>query len=342
MNDPNLIVGTRGSEFPLDAIEVDADCNGNNQFSYSVYGAEFFSTNTDVVTVSGNTATLVGEGSADITVSWDAYNIEQDCTALASDGECVDARCPSSAISTPNTTVPVTVKPLISGPSTLWWFHGETPAGYATQITLTTSCSGTSWQWNVTSGSGKVTLGANGGCSITVTSTASSGTEGDVAITATVAGITSDAYHLTVRAPYDLQQGTVTHQSDATFAYVTNLNYTMRDQFGTQLPSGVPVNEQWNTGVVADYSGMDWRRGNATGFSPSVASFADIIQGETSSRTPTPIAPSSPLGTTAVYHWGQDWFIGSTSSGSGRRVQSDTLQKYTDHASHTNIVSPNP
>jgi len=158
----------------------------------------------------------------------------------------------------------------------------------------------------------------------------------------TVAGITSDAYHLTVRAPYDLLQGTVTHQSDASFVYVTNLNYTMRDQFGTQLPSGVPVNEQWTTGVVVDYSGMDWRRSSPTGFSPSVAGFADIIQGETPEHTPTPSAPGSPLGTTAVYHWGQDWFIGSTNPGSGSRVQSDTLQKYIDHAAHASIVSPNP
>jgi len=239
-------------------------------------------------------------------------------------------------------TAPVNVKPTISGPQTLWWFNGQSPTGYATQITLTTSCSGTSWQWTVNAGTSKVTLGTNGSCSITVTSAAASANQADVSISVTVSGLTSNPYSLTVRAPYDLQQSTVTHQSDATFVYVTNINYTIRDQFGTQLPSGVPINEQWTTGVVADYSGMDWRRGNATGFSPSIAYFADIIQGETPSHTPTPSAPSSPLGTTAVYHWGQDWYIGSTSPGSGRRVQSNTLQKYTDHAAHANIVSPNP
>src|SRR5207249_7214575 len=133
--------------------------------------------------------------------------------------------------------------------------------------------------WNVTSGSGKVTLGTNGSCSITITSAASSGTEADVAITATVAGITSDAYHLTVRAPYDLLPDTVNHQSDVDFAYVTHINYTIRDQFTTQLPSGVPVNEQWTTGIVTDYSGMNWTRSNPTGFTPSIAYFADVIQG---------------------------------------------------------------
>lgn len=35
---------------------------------------------------------------------------------------------------------PVEVKPSISGPSTVWWFNSQTPSGYATQITLTTTC----------------------------------------------------------------------------------------------------------------------------------------------------------------------------------------------------------
>lgn len=235
------------------------------------------------------------------------------------------------------------IKPTISGPTTEWWFNGLTPTGYSTQITLSTTCSATSWQWNVTSGSGKVTLGSNGSCSITVTSAAPSSTQNDVSITVTVGGITSSPHHITVRAPTSLQAGTVSHTVDPVFGYGSFIGYTIRDQFSTQLPSGVAVNEQWSTGVVADFSGMDWRRGPEGGFeTSSTAAFFDHIGGETSDKTPTPTVPHSPLGSTKVYHWGQQWFVGSSTVGSGRRVQSNTLQKYTDHATHENIVSPNP
>jgi len=238
---------------------------------------------------------------------------------------------------------PAEVKPSISGPTTVWWFNGQTPTGYSTQITLSANCSATSWTWAVTSGSSKVTLGTNGSCSITVQSAAPSSSQNDVSITVTVGGVTSDPYHITVRAPYDLQQGTVTHQTDSTFAYQTFINYTIRDQFTTQLPSGVAVNEQWTTGVVTDFTGMDWRRGDPGGLgAQSTAAFSDHIQGETSDKTPTPTGPLTPLGSTRVYHWGQDWYVGSATPGSGRRVQSDTLQKYRDHAAHESITSPNP
>jgi hypothetical protein len=43
-----------------------------------------------------------------------------------------------------------------------------------------------------------------------------------------------------------------------------------------------------------------------------------------------------------VIHWGQDWHVGTCVNGSGPRVQSDTIQKWTDHALHTNITSPAP
>jgi hypothetical protein len=38
-----------------------------------------------------------------------------------------------------------------------------------------------------------------------------------------------------------------------------------------------------------------------------------------------------------VQHWGQSFFVGSTSKGKGTMVQSHTLQKYLDHADHENV-----
>jgi len=57
---------------------------------------------------------------------------------LASDGECVDARCPTDSVATPINNTPVSARPTIIGPHTVWFFNGQTPSGYATQITLST------------------------------------------------------------------------------------------------------------------------------------------------------------------------------------------------------------
>jgi len=55
-----------------------------------------------------------------------------------------------------------------------------------------------------------------------------------------------------------------------------------------------------------------------------------------------PQNPQTQLGTTAVYHWDGEWSVGSAdpSGGKGVRVQTNTWQKYQDHARHRNIVSP--
>ena len=93
---------------------------------------------------------------------------------------------------------------------------------------------------------------------------------------------------------------------------------------------------------MPDFTGMNWTRDVPHAFNLSLPALEDTIQGETSDKVPTPTLPSSPLGNTPVYNWGQDIYVGSTTIGAGRRVQSDTLQQYTDHALHTNIVTPNP
>jgi hypothetical protein len=71
------------------------------------------------------------------------------------------------------------------------------------------------------------------------------------------------------------------------------------------------------------------------------AKFFDFIEGETSDRSPTPVY-NTQQNRPAVYHWGQEWRIGTCTIGSGPRVQTDTLQKYTDHAAHIGITSPAP
>jgi hypothetical protein len=204
-----------------------------------------------------------------------------------------------------------------------------------------------SWHWNVTSGASKITLGSNGSCNISVTAAAASASQADVAITVTVAGVTSDPvtsdpFNLTVRAPTTLVQTGITLDPDATWGYRVEITYSIRDQFGSLLPAGsLPVNEQWTTSLIADYPDMDWRQANQGGTTLSNPVLSDVITGETSSHYPTPQSPGSP-GSVKVCHWGQDIFVGSTTPGLGRRVQSNVQQKYTDHAAHENIISPNP
>ena len=87
---------------------------------------------------------------------------------------------------------------------------------------------------------------------------------------------------------------------------------------------------------------MNWlitADGGATLNGPTVS---DVIEGENLTKNPTPQAPQNPLGTTKVVHWGQDIYVGSTTVGQGKKVQTATFQKYRDHADHENVTSPIP
>jgi hypothetical protein len=238
------------------------------------------------------------------------------------------------------TNATINVKPTISGPNVVWWFNGENPSGYATSITLTSS-GGAGTIWGVIVGSEKVTLNAQGSTA-TITSSGSSfsSSVGDVQVTAQASYVTSQPFHITTRRPYKLVPGIIQTQCGGTYTWTTTLNYAIQDNLSIPMPTSVPLNEKWTTAVVADYTNMNWRRGDEGGIttdSGSPSQFADSIQGEVSSFTPTPDCNGS---ATPVYHWGQEWRVGSSAIGSGARVQGNTLQKYINHASHTSITSP--
>ncbi len=250
--------------------------------------------------------------------------------------------CP---VSRPQTTAGTKVAPTIEGPNTVWWFNGQTPSGYSTSITLTAS-GGSTYSWNITSGSSMITLSGTTGSSVTVrsTGTAFSSTATSIAVTVTADGVSSAPFYITSRRPYTLVVGTITDQCDATWGYDDFFNYTIKDQMGTALPSSIPLNEYWTTAVVNDYPNTNWRRGNPGNYttpSTSPAQFADEIQGENITLPPTP-PTACPGAGQAVDHWGQEWFVGSLTSGSGSAVQTDTIQKYTNNAEIQGIASPVP
>ncbi len=254
----------------------------------------------------------------------------------------------SCPISRPQTTAGTNVKPTISGPNTLWWFKGLSVgvSGYSSQVNLTASASsGSSYQWSIASGSDKVQIqGSAQSSTVAISSIGQSTAANDVSITVTVAGVVSNPFHLTVKAPYKLggdpSQPSPAYYSDSTYAWFTDIYYTVEDNFGVAMPVALPVVESFGA-VVYDYSGTNWQPGAAACLSQTDpdATFFDHIGGERSSRVPTPVYNPSWSGV-KVEHWSQDWRVGAC--GGGPRVQSDTIQKWTDHALHTGIISPNP
>jgi hypothetical protein len=241
-----------------------------------------------------------------------------------------------------------TAKPTISGPNTVWWFNGQNPAGYATSVTLTSS-GGNGTTWGIAAGADKITLSPTGNtASVTSTGSAFSSAIGDIQITAQVNFVTSDPFFMTTHTPNELVKGTITHNCDATWGYRDLIQYTILDQLTIPLPTSVTLSEEWTTLPVPDFSGTNWRRGDPGGTTTDPATpsqFLDSITGENVSNptvfnpVPTPVCSGNG---TSVQHWGQAWRVGSTLPGIGRRVQTNTLQKYIDHANSTGITTPAP
>jgi hypothetical protein len=249
-------------------------------------------------------------------------------------------------------TSPLDVAPLLNSvDNVIWWFNGEKPGGYNVQTNLKAKPTGIgSYQWNVTTGDDKVEF-ANGSSSTTTTTAStpirSKGPNGsaarkDITATVTVNGVASDPVQLTVQVPNSLSFLRNVDNVDATYAYASEIHYAVQDQFGRTLPSAVPLNEKFTSALRNDFAGTDWRRGPAGGTTVNPADWLDLIQGEGSTRTPTPQAPGTPLGNVRVQNWSGQWQIGSATVGSGLRVQTNIWQKFQDHARHRNVVSPAP
>jgi hypothetical protein len=69
--------------------------------------------------------------------------------------------------------------------------------------------------------------------------------------------------------------------------------------------------------------------------------FADVICVAATNWLPQPMQPASPLGTVMIDHRTQLWYVGTSKvSQSGIEVQSDSIQRFQDHGTHTNIKSP--
>ena len=311
------------------------------------------------MTLDGQTATLVGDGTADITASWDAYDVDQSCT-LSAEGECIDARCQATQISNPIGHTDVIGKPTITGPTTLWWFNdypSPDTTHYPIVVSLTASSStSNSYTYRITSGSDKAGLGPNLGTTyfsssntVNLGSRMSSDMEGDVVVTVTVRGISSDPIHITVRRPAYLQFEGVSYfagPEDQPYGFRTQISYSVWDNLSTRLPTSVPVNEYFTTGIIRDYPGTDWQRSDPNGYSTdSTAKFFDTLGVFQSSLifggwTPRPQSPGNPLSSSRIIHFHQQFWVGTLNPGTGVLVQDDTLVLYLDHGAHEDVSNP--
>lgn len=233
--------------------------------------------------------------------------------------------------------------PRITGETLAWWFNGEKPGGYKTELILKAQPAGAGpYTWRVETGTGRVQLDGRTGPVTTLTTRLGSRALNDVVVTVTARASKSAPHRLTVRQPKSLSFLRNVDKADPTWGYETEIHYAIRDQFNQILPANVPLNEHWTSGVVSDFAGMDWRPSDNKGAVVAPADWPDVIQGEMADHHPVPRNPQTPLLGRRVNHWNGKWSIGSTdaNAGKGLRVQTNTWQKYLDHARHTNVVSP--
>ncbi|OLC99110.1 MAG: hypothetical protein AUH86_03160 [Acidobacteria bacterium 13_1_40CM_4_58_4] len=235
---------------------------------------------------------------------------------------------------------PFTVRPAISvsGGNTIWYFGGQNPSGYTTSAGLTSS-GGNRTQWIVTYGTGKINLSTTSGTQTTVTSTSDIALQpNDAQVKAVVDNTDSIPVTFTRKTPFKAILSTHYHNCPNPGSWDDTFTYVVQDNFFASLPANVGVNENWTTDVVVDYSPNSWYRPNTTNGMTSSSSFVDEI------TVGFPFVPQPECGGTnyAIDHWGQEWRIGSQVSGYGRRIQTDTLARYNNHAEHQDVVSPNP
>jgi Glucodextranase, domain B len=234
----------------------------------------------------------------------------------------------------------------------LWWFNMASPANYKVNVTLTAQGASTgSFHWEVVDGTDKVNF-ENNATSIDITdkntvglksigaSASAANVTKDVTIRLTYNGTAMCDFTTVVFAPSRLVFLRNVDLADATYGYESDLHYSIKDQFNRTLSSNVELNEHFTTGQIADFPGMNWRFPVNGGATVAPTDWFDKVQGEGATFMPTPQNPQNPLGGTKVSHWDGEWSIGSTGIGAGLQVQTNTWQKYRDHARHTNVASP--
>jgi hypothetical protein len=260
------------------------------------------------------------------------------------------------------------VKITLSKP--LWFFGaGNTPPPAFTlgaiTSTLTANNGGNgTYVWTITGGTTKAVLENNTSTmtksninTVGITSTSYSTAANDVTIqlkfTPSGGPQITATFALGIDSPYRLTSLGATQNAgiaasnpcssapNGTAGYRSTVPYGMLSFFGASIENEY-INEVFGTPQDV-YVGNNWPAfiSNPPFLSPD-GTFSDIICVESAPGLLTPVSlpPQSPLLSTLIDKVSQSWYIGSQTSGSGPGVQSNTLERFQDHAVHISVISP--
>jgi hypothetical protein len=239
----------------------------------------------------------------------------------------------------------------------LWWFNGEHPRWISTDATLVASGYSDPYDlnWRIVKGADKVAFDdAPTGPAVTVRSTAGSRRADDVEIEVSEGtGADAVAYtgKLTVRMPYRLILRSVNDSATlpswasapaGVAGWYTTIDYRIVDNVGGTIV-GATVNENFPGSKTNDQPN-NWVNPASFSTTPSWpntnGTFIDnwFVWG----GTPTPVAPSAANANQSVDRMTHEFYVGSTVSGRGVRVQTHTAHRYLGYARHESITTPAP
>jgi hypothetical protein len=355
-----------GNGFMLAPTETDRNtCNGTYYGPYTVssqYYSGWFSNASSVATVdsSGNES-CVSPGSATITANWQAIVAHG-----SSSGPCTPDW--ANAGNGSGTCYTIT----ISQNTPLWYFGflNPAPSGFTlgdTSATLTANGASTgTFQWTITNGTDKLyfsELSPNGPFTITKTDTntisissqsySRQANDVTVQLQYTPPGATQPLtanWNLSIDTPYTLvSNGTISNRGvtqnctlsapNGTDGFQTLIPYRIRSFFGVDVTNVYIVEGFHGSSVV--FPNNDWPFPAAGSALLSAGTFVDNIC-VVNATTPPSLPPQTPLSSVQVDTLFQDWYVGGNNIAAGVRVQSDSLNRFQDHGTHTDIVSPNP
>jgi hypothetical protein len=249
--------------------------------------------------------------------------------------------------------------PSVKQSAPLWWFNGESPAGYAVEITMTlvNAPAGKTFDWSITQGGDEVAFdGAPQGATVSLKSTGASPPAQAPTDTVTIK-VVDDATHDTVcsygtrvYAPYSLAPIGQCHYDYGFFkdpvtgakleGYTTYLVYAVLNQFGSNIPANVPVNEQFNAGSQHSDQNNNWGQPQPQGSSTysstdigpglhmdgglyagaAVPWLVDQLGVGAAGSTPVPVAPTDAAADQSVEYWTGAWRVGSEVIGDGQQA----------------------
>ncbi|MDF2178632.1 hypothetical protein P2G88_10265 [Aliiglaciecola sp. CAU 1673] len=251
-------------------------------------------------------------------------------------------------------------KPLvINRHSQLWYCDGATPFQYDTQTTLSAGyASGGTFRWDVTKGSDKVALenGQSGKTKINshkigIKSTDASAAKNDIEVRCYWShnNQTSTLFHkMTVLAPSNALVSSGPDDSPVTMTtacsgkswcddsgsctaqgYLTEYQLKVQDQFATDIPRDIEINETFDT-FVSDFQGNDWPTPNIPPTLTTGAKFGDTygVLACPGRFWPNPVHPGDNLAHNKVKHATQYYRVGSLTPGHGRIVKIHKAQYY--------------